>query len=61
MNVNQVMAELRRLQKQGHGKTTCFLYAHDHNPEDSVEGDGPVSSIDAYVRDDGSTIIAIKA
>jgi len=60
MNVDQTIAELKRLQRRGYGKLPCMIFAHDQNPEDPSEGDGTLNNIDLYDRYDGTSIIALK-
>jgi hypothetical protein len=61
MNVNQMLVELRRLQKEGFGKTECLMFPNDNCSERLDSGDGPVFSIDNVTRVDGSVIVAIRA
>lgn len=61
MNVNQMLVECRRLQKEGHGKTECLMSPSDNSSEELDSGDGPVFSIDAVTRVDGSVIVAVRA
>lgn len=60
MNVNKAIVELQRLQKRGHGKLPCMIFAHDQDPENPNEGDGALDNIALYERYDGTTIVAIK-
>ena len=61
MTVNQIMTALRLLQKDGHGKTKCEIFAHDQNPENADEGDGGVFSVFVITQDNGRVIVGIKA
>ena len=61
MTVNKLMANLRREQMAGNGNLEVFMFAHDHNPEDSEEGDGLVFSCDEYTDDLNRTFIGLHA
>ena len=60
MTVNQVMAALRRLQKEGHGRQECEIFPHDNDPYQLDSGDGRVYSVDFVERSNGETFVAIR-
>lgn len=61
MTVNKLMANLRREQKKGNGKLQVRMFAQDHEPKDSGQGDGVVFSCDEVTNDIGDTFIALHA
>lgn len=60
MNVNQMMAALRYEQKHGNGKLPVMLFAHDHDPESSEQGDGEATSCYECTNDAGVKFVAIR-
>lgn len=48
MNVNQLMAKLRTMQKEGHGKVEVHMLAHDNY---IGESQGQVMSVSHYEKD----------
>ncbi len=55
MNVNQLMARLRTLQKQGHGKIEVHMLAHDNS---QGETQGEVCSVSYYEKEEYHRVAA---
>lgn len=60
MTLNKLMSELRKLQKQGYGKLTVEIFAHDHDYHDDEQGDGVARYADHIETHSGKEIIAIR-
>ena len=59
MTVNQLIAKLRWLQKEGHGQQQCEIMPHDNDRENPDSGDGQVASVHFVERSNGETFVAI--
>ena len=60
MDVNELMRDLRKLQKEGHGKTELYLFAHDHDPDDPQQGVGGLFSVSKWENEEIGNFIALR-
>ena len=57
MNVKKLIKELKKQSPELNVK----MFAHDHNPADSEEGDGDVFSVSEVTNENGETFICLHA
>ena len=61
MKLNKIIAELKKLQREGHGSLEVEIYAHYQDINDERQGDGVVCSVDHITQYSGKEIIIVKS
>lgn len=51
---------IRELKKQN-PELPVKMFAHDHEPKDHIQGDGPVRTVDEVTDDTGETFVCLHA